>query len=135
MNRWIFAAIVALAALSGREAMAQKYPERRMIRSGNSDFKDGNYVDSEVKYRQALEMVPGMYEGLFNLGDALYKEERFADAASVWQQVAADSTRTRVERADALYNIGNSLFREQKLQEALEKYKESLRLNPFDKDA
>ena len=135
MSRRVFALIVALMAVACHDAVAQKYPERRIVRSGNRDFKEGNYVDSEVKYRQALEMVPGMYEGLFNLGDALYKEERFADAASMWQQVAADSTRTKVERAEALYNIGNSLFREQKLQEALEKYKESLRLNPFDRDA
>lgn len=133
IRRLLLLAVMAAAFCQG--AQAQKYPERRIMRSGNKDFKEGSYLDSEVKYRQALEMVPGMYEGLFNLGDALYKQERFDDAARMWERVAADSTRSKVERAEALYNIGNGLFRQQKLQEALEKYKESLRLNPFDRDA
>ena len=46
------------------------------------------------------------------------------------QQAAADSLRADTERAEAFYNLGNAQFKQQKYQEALESYKQSLRLNP-----
>ena len=48
------------------------------------------------------------------------------------QQAAADSLRTDDERAEAFYNLGNAQFKQQKYKEALESYKQSLRLNPSD---
>ena len=51
------------------------------------------------------------------------------------QQAAADSLRADTERAEAFYNLGNAQFKQQKYQEALESYKQSLRLNPSDMEA
>ena len=39
------------------------------------------------------------------------------------------------ERAQAFYNLGNAQFKQQKYKEALESYKQSLRLNPSDQEA
>ena len=43
--------------------------------------------------------------------------------------------RTDDERAQAFYNLGNAQFKQQKYKEALESYKQSLRLNPSDQEA
>ena len=51
------------------------------------------------------------------------------------RQAAADTLRTDDERAQAFYNLGNAQFKQQKYKEALESYKQSLRLNPSDQEA
>ena len=51
------------------------------------------------------------------------------------RRAAADSLRTDEERAEAFYNLGNAQFKQQKYKEALESYKQSLRLNPADQQA
>ena len=55
--------------------------------------------------------------------------------ADTMRQAAADTLRTDDERAQAFYNLGNAQFKQQKYQEALESYKQSLRLNPSDMEA
>ena len=51
------------------------------------------------------------------------------------RKAAADSLRADGERAEAFYNLGNAQFKQQKYKEALESYKQSLRLNPADQQA
>ena len=55
--------------------------------------------------------------------------------ADTMRQAAADTLRTDDERAQAFYNLGNAQFKQQKYKEALESYKQSLRLNPSDQEA
>ena len=56
-------------------------------------------------------------------------------AEQTMRRAAADSLRTDGERAEAFYNLGNAQFKQQKYKEALESYKQSLRLNPADQQA
>ena len=88
-------------------AAAQKYPERRAIRSGNRQYEKGAYPEAETAYRRALEKTPDSPEATFNLSDALYKQERYDEAgklaASAAQQLAADPSR-REEAAQAFFN-------------------------------
>ncbi len=123
-----------LAILSAGSLVAQKYPERKSIRSGNRAYEQGAFPESEVDYRRALEKAPESYEAQFNLGNALYKQERYDEAAQIFQQLAQDTTRAD-HIAACHYNAGNALFGQRKLQEALEAYKNSLRANPGDMDA
>lgn len=125
--------ILFLFAASG--AQAQQLPERSLVRKGNRQYNKGNYEQSAGRYEQALQAAPGQFEAIYNLGNALYKAERFDRAEQTMQQAAADSLRADTERAEAFYNLGNAQFKQQKYQEALESYKQSLRLNPSDQEA
>lgn len=116
-------------------AVAQKYPERSLVRKGNRAFDKGKYDRSIDRYREAVERVPGTWEATYNLGNALYRSEQYDKAAEALRQAAADSLRTPEERADAFYNLADVQYRQQKLPEALESLKSSLRLNPADEDA
>ncbi len=126
--------VVTLMVVSAGVLHAQKYPERKSIRSGNRAYEQGAYPESEVDYRRALEKNPESYEAQFNLGNALYKQERHDEAAQIFQQLAQDTTHAD-HAAACHYNAGNALFGQRKLQEALEAYKNSLRANPADMDA
>ena len=125
--------ILFLFAAAG--AQAQQLPERSLVRKGNRQYNKGNYEQSIGRYEQALQAAPGQFEAIYNLGNALYKAERFDRAEQTMQQAAADSLRADTERAEAFYNLGNAQFKQQKYKEALESYKQSLRLNPSDMEA
>lgn len=128
-------AITLVLTIISSALYAQRYPERRFVRTGNNQFNNGNYVESEVAYRRALEKDSASMEASYNLAGALYKQERYGEAAQLYSQVAADSTLNPATAAQTLYNTGNSLFKERQLEQALEAYKQSLRLNPNDAEA
>lgn len=113
-------------------ASAQDMPERGEVRKGNRQYNKGNYEKSIERYQRALELMPESFEAGYNLGNALYKAERFDTSEQTLQRAAADSLRSEEERAQAFHNLGNAQFKQEKYKEALESYKQSLRLNPSD---
>ncbi len=116
-------------------ALAQKYPERGMVRKGNRAFGKEKFDRSIDNYREALEAAPENWEATYNLGNALYRTEQYDKAAESLRRAATDSLRTNEERAEAYYNLADVQYKQGKLPEALESLKASLRLNPADEDA
>ena len=105
------------------------------MRKGNRNYNKGRYNEAVEHYNEALKVAPAQFEATYNLGNALYKAEMFDRAEQTMTKAAADSLRTDEERAEAYYNLGNAQFKQQKYKEALESYKQSLRLNPSDMEA
>ncbi len=133
MKRTLYLIVTLLVALVfSLPAQAQKWPERRQVRRGNRAYERLDYDRAEARYRQAQELSDSCFEAKFNLGDALYKQQRYDEAEKIFAALAADSTRSDLDRAHSFYNLGNSLFQQKKYQEALSAFKRSLRLNPAD---
>ena len=122
-------------ALVASCVMAQNMPERSLVRKGNRQFGRERYERSVDSYTRALEAAPRCFEAGYNLSNALFRSERYDKAEQTLKNFVVDSTRTEVERAEAYYNLGNTQFMQQKLKEALESYRNSLRLNPDDMEA
>ena len=76
--------IVFLFAALG--ASAQDMPERSEVRRGNRQYNKGNYEKSIERYERALEAAPESFEARYNLGNALYKAERFDKAEQTMRQ-------------------------------------------------
>ena len=133
MKRTLYLIVTLLVALAfSLPAQAQKWPERSRVRRGNRAYERLDYGRAEERYQQALELCDTCFEAKFNLGDALYKQQRYDEAEKIFTALAADSTRSDLDRAHSFYNLGNSLFQQKKYQEALSAFKRSLRLNPAD---
>ena len=127
--------ITLLLLFTAAAVQAQRLPERSLVRKGTRQYNKGNYEQAIGRYEEALKAAPGQFEATYDLGNALYKAERFDRAEQTMMQAAADSLRSDTERAEAFYNLGNAQFKQQKYKEALESYKQSLRLNPGDMEA
>jgi Ca-activated chloride channel homolog len=103
--------------------------DRKYIRQGNGEYKDEKYPDSEISYRKAIDANKMSGDALFNLGDALYRQNKFEDAGK--QFVAnTELAQDRQKKSNSLYNLGNSLLKANKLQESIAAYINSLKLNP-----
>lgn len=105
--------------------------ERKAVRQGNKEFKKGEFLDSEISYRSAVELNPASFKGNFNLGSALYKQEKFEETANLYTDMAnLDAEADNL--AKIYHNLGNSLFKQEKFDESVEAFKNALRNNPDD---
>ncbi|MDD4142700.1 MAG: VWA domain-containing protein [Bacteroidales bacterium] len=107
---------------------------RHDARRGNTFMKKGDFQKAEIKYRKALETDPLFIEAEFNLGNSLYEEENYQDAAISYMSTA-ERSKDNKQKALSYYNLGNSMYNTEKYPEALEAYKQSLRLDPNNNDA
>lgn len=138
MNKSFYIGVVlfALAALAPfAEAAAQKMPERRLVRRGNRQFDKEKYDKSIESYTRALEAAPTSFEAAYDLANAMFRAERYDTAEQTLRTIAADSTRSDIDRSEVHYNLGNAQFAQQKLKEALASYRAAMRLNPDDQEA
>jgi tetratricopeptide (TPR) repeat protein len=105
--------------------------EKKAVREGNREFKRSEYMDSEISYRSALDINPTSFKGNFNLGGALYKQQKYADASKQFENLA-ESNLDPKDKAKVFHNLGNSLFKQENYAESVEAYKNALRFNPND---
>lgn len=133
--KWIVKSIlvVFLFAFSS-EVFAQK--EAGDVRKGNRQYKKQNYTEAEVDYRRGIEKNKNGYEAHYNLGDALYRQDKYEDALSEFSTAAKmlDRKEDKERYAKAMHNIGNCHFAQQQYDKAVGAYQESLRSNPKDND-
>jgi tetratricopeptide (TPR) repeat protein len=128
-TRWmmIFCFILLSATAAGQSV-------RSLVNGGNDLYKEQKFNEAEVNYRKSLEKEPGLVQGHFNLGNALHKQGKYADAVREYE-TALNAARQTDTRAYGHYNIGNSYLQEQKFQEAINSYVQALKLNPHDQEA
>ncbi|MBE0678477.1 MAG: tetratricopeptide repeat protein [Bacteroidales bacterium] len=104
--------------------------EREYIRKGNKLYKKSEFAGSEGMYRRAQAQEKNGGDAGFNLGDALYRQGRFSEAAGEFSKAAATTEDDSLKQAEGYYNLGNSLLKEQKFEESIGAYINSLKLNP-----
>lgn len=127
--------LTAIASLVFSEAFCQKMPERRLVRKGNKQYERGDFDTSLDNYARALQQDPNCFEAKFNTANGQFRKELIDKSEQTLRKLAQDSTRTDIERSEVAYNLGNTLFVQQRLEEALDCYRNAMRLNPDDKEA
>ncbi len=105
--------------------------DRKYIRQGNKQYENGSFDESEVSYRKALDKNTSSYAGDFNLGDALYKQEKYEEAVNKFSTLSGNET-DKQKLGQIYHNLGNSLLKANQIEESIEAYKNALRNNPTD---
>lgn len=110
--------------------------EKKILREGNSAYKEGSFVDAELNYKKALSENPDYTKAEYNLGTSLYKQgsKRAEDALKSFEKTV-NATEDKLLKSKAHYNIGNIHMLNKKYDEAFESYKNALRNNPKDEYA
>ena len=76
-------------------------------------------------YKKAVELEPGFFEALANLGVVLQEQNRLAEAIETYKKVLLIQ-----QDAKIFFNMGTALKNEGKLGDAVESYNQALALNP-----
>lgn len=132
--------LIASALLAAPAAMAQK--ESSDVRRGNKQYEQGNFSEAEVEYRRGLDKNDQSFEAHYNLGDALFRQEKYPEALEQYtlaeKQLKGkdneDSRKVKERLAATYHNIGNACYAQQQFDKAVAAYQESLRRNPKDND-
>lgn len=103
------------------------------IREGNDYFEEKDYAKAETSYLKALETDTGYVAGQFNRADALYKQEKYQQAAKIFNSLT-EKDLSENDQAAVWHNLGNSLVEGNQFGPAAEAYKNALRRNPTDVD-
>ena len=126
--------VVSMLLLCSLSMFAQR--EAGDVRSGNREYRKQNFSEAEIDYRRALETNKNSYEAHYNLGDALFKQDKYAEAQTEFETAAqlVDAKKEKERYAKSMHNIGNCAFAQQQYDKAVSAYQQSLRANPKDND-
>jgi len=134
-GRLLHTGAAALAFLTLPLAAEARTVDAGKVNSGNKYFGAGEYDKAMTLYAESLGdtlQVPKNFQGvLYNMGNALYRQERFKDAIELYQgSYSQDSTLT----GHMLYNRANALLKSGDPGAAVESYLQSLQFLPDDED-
>lgn len=123
----IFLTLTVSASVSAQTSHQQ-------LRSGDEQYDLEHYKEAEQHYREAAELKYGDPLAQYNLGNALYQQGRWEDAATRFEQAVSAAPDDASFKADALHNLGNAQLQLHKYKDAVKSYENSLRLRPGDAD-
>ena len=123
--------VVLAAVMVLSPAVLSAQSDRSEVRAGNRDFKKGMYREAEIDYKRALIVDSASVTAKYNLGNALYKAESYNEAELYFKDLGDTLKNLSPSKAsDYFHNSGNLALKQKKYQEAVEAFKESLRLEP-----
>ncbi len=114
--------------------LVQAQKPQELLRSGNKAYNAGKFKEAEIDYRKSFEKNKDYYKGMFNLGDALYKQNNYSESANVFKILTQNDKLDNSTKSKAFHNLGNALLQDKKYEESINAYKNALKINPKDLD-
>ncbi|MDX1830077.1 MAG: tetratricopeptide repeat protein [Lutibacter sp.] len=134
MKRYIVILILCLTNIGFAQQKNKKKLERiarEEVRKGNELYNQLKFKDAEVAYKKALDNNPNYPKASYNLGNAIYQQNRTKEAISQYELVEK-MLKNKMSKAEAFHNMGNTFMKAKQYAQAVEAYKNSLRNNSKD---
>ncbi len=128
----IFVMVILSSFLFPQQTSAQT--DRRDVRKGNRLFQKGDYEHAEVSYSKAIEKNDKNPQAHYNLGTTLLAQQKDSSALAELQN-ATKLEKVPLRKSQAYHNMGVLMQKNKKYGEAIEAYKQALRLNPHDDES
>ncbi len=82
--------------------------EAKDVRHGNRLYNKDEYVDAEVEYRRGLEKNDKSFASSYNLGNSLFRQEKYEEAAKQYSHALSLAGDDKKRKASCLHNMGNA---------------------------
>jgi len=131
--------VILFLCLSTLVFSQQKKPKelereaRENIREGNKLYNQLKFKEAEIAYKKGLSKNPNYPTATYNLGNAIYQQDRNKEAVSQFELVEKTFTE-KMSKAEAYHNMGNSFMKEKQYEKAVEAFKNSMRNNSKDEE-
>jgi Ca-activated chloride channel family protein len=131
-----FAGQVLLAWLlvAGVSLPAQAQKANALVRSGNRYYNDKKIDQSQKEYEEAVRLAPDNPAANYNLGNAQFRKNSFADAERSYNASISNAPDSAT-REKGWYNKGVATIKQKKLPESIDAWKKALKLDASDEDA
>lgn len=142
MIRFLFISLIMLCLGAIATPMTAQTATYRLMHQGNALFRAGQYDRAEKYYLLVLKSQPHNSRAHFNLADT-YLAKGNPGAADSLYNIVTQSEKNKQVRSMAWHNRGyicqtaalhDAQKQQQLLRQAIEHYKQALRLNPNDND-
>ncbi|MFZ9029308.1 MAG: tetratricopeptide repeat protein [Crocinitomicaceae bacterium] len=124
-------ALVILVLFSSGFVHSQLW--RDSLDAARKAYKDEKYLDALKYYKSAQNNAPENIDFSDEIGQTAYKARQFDVAEKIYRQNAGNKL-SKQEKANNWHNAGNALMKKQNYADAVEAYKQSLRMNPTDEE-
>lgn len=124
--------LVLIGVFIGLNLHAQKANED--IMTGNDAYRKGDFDAAVNAYKSALKKDASNDIARFNLANALQRQSNATESQTYYDDII-QSTQLNSMKAASQYNKGIAYLKDKKLNEAITSFKNSLKLDPEDKDA
>lgn len=121
--------IVILLFVTAFQSFGQR--GNALLKEGNTAYRDSAFDKAAEHYTNAAAKGADPFISRFNLGDALYKQGKFEEAANQFKSLP-ELTSNENRKAQAYHNLGNAYLQQKKYAESIEAFKQSLRNKPDD---
>ena len=111
----------------------QAQTSRDFIRKGNAQYRKGNIDEAEVLYRKSLSKDKTNSQALYNLACVIMNKKsgnNYADSAVSLFNEAAKAETNKLRKAMSFHNIGIVYQGSKDYANAIEAYKQALKLDP-----
>ncbi|MDR1418144.1 MAG: tetratricopeptide repeat protein [Endomicrobium sp.] len=98
-------------------------------------FNKGDFKAASKIFNKIVKNNPNNNDILINSSGVDYKLNKFDEAKSKYNRVISSSSSTQSDKFIAYYDLGDVEFKQGNLKEAVDFYKEALKINPSDKDS
>lgn len=107
--------------------------EQKLVREGNKKYKENKFTEAQKNYLDALGKKENSYRGVFNLGDAYYKQGKYKEASEQFE-VLAQRKSSNDTLSKVFHNLGNSYMKQKEFEKSINAYKNALKKNNTDED-
>ena len=101
--------------------------QHRFLKKADAAYERDNYKAAEENYRKANEKS-AQTNATYNLGNAIYKQERLEEAVEKYQTAAELATDAQL-KSNAFHNLGNAHYSLEQFDKSVDAYKNALRLD------
>lgn len=122
----VFISLFSVFSLSAQKAV------RKNIKQGNRSYNEQKYEQAASHYEEALKINPNALEPNYNLGNTLYRQEKWDESIAQQNHYLQLEKENPEKVSSAWHNIGNALLHKKELEKSMEAYKMALRINPND---
>ena len=106
---------------------------REYVREGNVLYNQLKFSEAEVAYKKALSKTPNYPKASYNLGNAIYQQNRNKEAVAQFE-ILEKTAPNKMSKAEAYHNMGNSFMKEKQYDKAVASFKNSMRNNSKDEE-
>src|SRR5690554_3915107 len=125
-----YSMLLLLLTAAASNTAAQE--ERPHVRRGVALLEQERFAEAEAEFRSALQLKPSSSEAAYNLGTALFRQEKYDEALQQLQATTPFANDDEQRLASLFHNLGNSYLFGQNIDQSIEAYKQALRHNPLD---
>ena len=134
MRNWTVILFICFTTLVFPQQKNQKELEREArenVREGNELYNKLKFKEAEIAYKKGLSKSPNYPTASYNLGNAIYQQDRNKEAVSQFELVEK-TFKEKGSKAEAYHNMGNAFMKEKQYDKAVEAFKNAMRNNSKD---